>query len=75
MWLFKGSTETIKIAEKKTYVFDWDKLGEMEKLTPREIVVLLCCAIGTNPATTCTLYEGPPHPEVMHLFKEYTGES
>lgn len=66
MWPFKA-----KAAQSPTYVFDFDAIDKLESLTPREVITLVCAAAGVKPETACTLVERPPHPSVMHLFKEY----
>lgn len=52
------------------YVFDWDAIDKLEKLTPREIVSLICAGSGVSPETACTLRGRPPHKSLMHLFRE-----
>lgn len=67
MW-FKAK---VKDTPSPKYIFDFEAIDKLESLTPREIVTLICSAVGVRPETACTLEARPPDPSVMHLFKEY----
>lgn len=60
-----------KDAPSPTYMFDFEAIDKLESLTPREIVTLICSVVGVRPENAYTLEDRPPHPNVMHLFKEF----